>query len=373
MKGSLSSFELRRVIEELQFLVGGKIEKIFQQEKPIDDFLFSLHIPGKGKQYLFLSLPKVICLSSFKPVFPLAPPGFCTGLRRKITNARITAISQHHFERIVKIGLMTKQGPSTLIIEFLSPGNIILVNEENKILSVLHPKIWSEQRRLLPAKQYAFPPQQLDPAALSLLQFTELIKQSKKESLVKFLAIECSLGGVYAEEVVHRAGVEKNQSPAKLSDENTQKVYAALHELFAQKTEAFIFNNEAFPLALAGLSQENAFKGSFNEAVAQIALADLTSQEKETANKEATSQLSKTGKIIALQEQALQGLERKEKENQHKGELLYTHYAEIKLVLDKVTQLRKVASWSEIKELTKDIDIIERIDEKTGSIFVNVE
>ena len=86
MKSSLSSYELTHVVAELQDFIGAKIEKIFQQAKPKDDFLFSLHVPGKGRKHLYLSLPHAICLSSFKPAFPTMPPAFCSSLRRKITN-----------------------------------------------------------------------------------------------------------------------------------------------------------------------------------------------------------------------------------------------------------------------------------------------
>ncbi len=58
MKQSLSSFELSHIVSELDWLVGAKIEKVFQQAKPVDDVLVSLHVPSKGKVFLFLSLQK---------------------------------------------------------------------------------------------------------------------------------------------------------------------------------------------------------------------------------------------------------------------------------------------------------------------------
>ena len=71
---SLSSYDLFHIIKELQVLVGGKVEKIFQQDnkeerlelkrnkssqqqvKTIDDFLFNIHVTGKGKHLLYLSI-----------------------------------------------------------------------------------------------------------------------------------------------------------------------------------------------------------------------------------------------------------------------------------------------------------------------------
>ncbi|MCF7798465.1 NFACT family protein [Candidatus Woesearchaeota archaeon] len=373
MKGALSSFELRHVVRELQFLVGAKIEKVFQQEKPTDDFLFSLHVSGKGKQLLYVALPRLLCVSSFKPVFPDAPPGFCTSLRRKITNARITAIEQHHFEKIIKITLSTKHGSSNLIMEFIPPGNMLLTTEDNKILSVLHAKIWSEERKLLPGKQYSFPPEQLDPSLLSRPQFAELLQGSTKESVVKSLAIDCSLGGLYAEEVTHQAGVEKSKAPRALSEADVEQLYDALHDLFVAPTTPFIFNHEAFPILLKDVAGGVAKEPSFNEAIAKVALASLTKQEEVDANKDATQKLSKTETVIKKQEQMLVGLQQKEIDNQKKGELIYTHYAEIKVLLDKITDLRKLASWDEIEAMCEDIDLVEKVDKNTGTIYINVD
>jgi len=195
---SLSSYDLFHLIKELQVLVGGKVEKIFQQDnkeerlelkkskssqqqvKTIDDFLFNIHVPGKGKHFLYLSLPKIACLSSFKPTFPEVPPHFCSALRRKLNGARIIGIKQHNFERIILIEFNTKNGNSTLIVELFSSGNMILIDEENKILSVLHNKIYSDERKLLPAKQFVFPPAQKNPLELNEEQLSEIIKNSEK-------------------------------------------------------------------------------------------------------------------------------------------------------------------------------------------------
>jgi len=373
MKTVLSSFELRHLASELQFLVGAKIEKIFQQAKPKDDFLFSLHIPSKGKQFLFVSLPHLLCLSDFKPSFPDTPPGFCSALRRKITGARITSVTQHGFERIVVIGLSTPQGESKLVLELIPPGNMLLVDGSNKILSVLHPKIWNDERALLPAKQYVFPPLQLDPASLSFEQCKELCKQSNKESVVKMLAIDTSLGGVYAEEVLRRAKIEKSLLPPSLTDAQISALFDALHNLFAEKTKPFVYNGEAFPLLLGNISTEVSVCESFNEAVAKIALSGLTAAEEKTMQKENVQAVSKTEKVIRSQEQLLSGLERAQEENQQKGELIYQHYAQVKLLLDKILELRKISSWAEIKALCADISFIHSIDEHKGIVYVNLE
>lgn len=371
MKTQLSSFELRHLLQEFQFLVGAKIEKVFQQPKPRDEFLLVLHVPGKGKQYLYISLPNVLCLSSFKPVFPNTPPSFAASLRRKITNARIQSISQKDFERIVIIELSTKQGLSYLYLELFSSGNLILCDENNKILSVLHPKVWQD-RTILPAKQYAFPPIQLNPLDLDLDKFKEVIKQSAKESLVKALAISCSLGGEYSEELISRTNLDKNSKPESLSDDDLNLLFNSLKVLLRQETNAFKSGNNIYPIELKG-KKDLVPVDSFNDAIQDVVLSRLEKQEEQSFTKINTKTQSKFEKIIAAQKKQLKSLEKSEKENYSKGELIYSQYQSLKILLDKISELRSEGkSWADIKKFIKQVPQVKRLDESKGLLELDI-
>lgn len=372
MKSQLSSFELRHLLSEFQFLVGAKIEKVFQQPKPRDEFLFVLHVPGKGKQYLYLSLPDIICLSSFKPVFPEVPPHFAAGLRRKVSNARIQSITQKDFERVIIIELSTKLGASFLIIEFFTPGNIILVDENYKILSVLHPKKWQD-RSVLPAKEFLFAPAQRNPLDLTLDSFVELLKNSDKDSLVKSIAVDCSLGGEYAEEVVFRSGLDKNVSPGTLVVDDIAKLFAALTSLLHEKTNAHASQKAMYPIKFQS-KQDLLPVPSFNEAIEKYILSAIEHEEKKTFTVHATKTQSKFEKIISAQQKQLASLEKSEVENQEKGELIYAQYTALKTLLDKIDELRSEGkSWADIKEVLKAVPQVKKLDESTGTLELDLE
>ena len=364
MKDTVSSFELRHIIAELQELVGAKIEKIFQQEKPLDDFLFSFHVPGKGKRYLFLSLPHALCLSSFKPSFPESPPSFCSSLRRKITNAKITGLVQQGFERIVVIQLMTRHGPSSLIIELFSSGNIILVDENNIILATLHRKIWNENRKIIHGQTYQFPSEQIDPSALTREEFDQLLGTSTKESLVTFLAIDLSLGGTYAEYILSRTSLDKTQAPSSLS--SSKELVDEIRNLFSQKTQAVIKDSQAFPIPVVPGDAVD----TFNEAIGMILLSKLQKEEQKELAKTQTESLSKFDKVISSQSHQKKGLEESAKKNQEAGELIYTHYQEIKEVLEKIRKLKSYCSWDEIRLELKKYSYVASLDEHNGQLQV---
>jgi predicted ribosome quality control (RQC) complex YloA/Tae2 family protein len=369
----LSAFEVRHLVGELQDLVGAKIEKIFQQEKPLDDFLFQLHKPGSGKTHIFVSLPGIICQSSFKPVFPDNPPSFCSALRRKISGARIQAITQHNFERIIEFTLSTKHGESTLLIELFSSGNIILFVDRKKILSVLHPKVYSQERKLLPGQTYAYPQAQTNPYLFSQESFIQFIHQTQKDSIVTFLAVDCSLGGNYAQEVVALANIDKDKDPHQLAESEQQILFNALKTVLSYETKAFQISGEKIsPIPLQS-EQAQALDLSFNELVAQVALAELEEAEDKSFSKEKKESLTKFAKVLRSQEQQLQGLQISEKENQAKGELIYTHYQEVQTILHTISQLRKTNSWKEIKEALKDNPLVDSLDEYKGLVTVELE
>lgn len=370
---SLSSFELHRIVDELKVLIGAKIEKIFQAAPPKDEFLFVLHVPSLGKRYLYLLLPDVLCLSSFKPVFPDQPPHFCSSLRRKITNARITNIAQQGFERIVNIDVETKLGESRLVIEFLAPGNIILHLPDNKILSVLHPKVWSEERKLLPAKQYAYPSPQTNPYSLTQESFHKLLLETTKESVVKSLAIDASLGGTYAQEVITRSGLDGDLSPQKLSLEQSASLFQALTQVLHAPTQAVVVQGKAHPFLLQKTAVEHVKQcDSYNLALEEVALAQAEHTAQVQNSREQKEQLSKVQKILKAQEQQLSGLEKSKVAQREKGELIYKHYIPIKELFAKIEELRKEHDWSEIKEILKGHPLAPEIKEHDGMLYLEL-
>jgi predicted ribosome quality control (RQC) complex YloA/Tae2 family protein len=372
MKSQLSSFELRHLLQEFQHLVGAKIEKVFQQPKPRDEFLFVLHVPSKGKQFLYISLPDVLCISSFKPTFPTIPPHFASSLRRKITNARIQSIVQKDLERIVIIELSTKQGTSFLIIELFTPGNIILCDDSYKILSVLHPKQWQD-RSVLPGKQYEFPSAQVNPYDLTIDTFKEIIKNTDRDSLVKAIATECSLGGEYSEELLLLAKMDKNKNPKDLSDSEIMTVFSSLTFLLNAPVDACKSKDCIYPIRLQGKKDLVAID-SFNYAIQELILSKLETREETSFTKHVTKTKSKFERIIQAQKKQLRSLEKSEKENQIKGELIYSHYQSLKTLMDKITELRnKGQSWDEIKEIIKQVPQVKNLDESKGILELDLE
>ena len=175
MKKSISSIELACLVKEFQSIVDGKVNKIWllggSQGK---ELLLQLHIPNKGKKYLKVKAPDFTYLTDFKPETPVKPHGFCMFLRKRLNNARIRSVEQIDFERILKIVFEKKEGKMILYAELYTPGNFILTDENNKILSALETKKWKD-REIKKGLEYVYPKLKYNFLKLKQSELTELI------------------------------------------------------------------------------------------------------------------------------------------------------------------------------------------------------
>ena len=87
-KKSLSSLEIAALVQEMQFLVKGKISQIYHQEP---ELVLQLHAVGQGKQLLKIIPGKLLCLTKDKNA-PDKPTGFCLQLRKYMDGAIIQSL-----------------------------------------------------------------------------------------------------------------------------------------------------------------------------------------------------------------------------------------------------------------------------------------
>jgi len=133
MKRQLASFDICMVVSELQELLGSYIDKTYQLTR--DELLIKVNNRKiKQKEVIFVRNGELICTTQKKFETPLKPTTFAMTLRKYILNGRITAITQHEFDRIINLKISKKEGEYILIIEFFSDGNIILKNHLHVLL-----------------------------------------------------------------------------------------------------------------------------------------------------------------------------------------------------------------------------------------------
>jgi predicted ribosome quality control (RQC) complex YloA/Tae2 family protein len=228
MKDGLASFDLLALTAELQPLVGGYLDKVYQRA---DEIVLKVNVSGQGRREVYAKVGKWICLREV-PDKPETPPPFAATLRQHLDNARIAAIEQRGFDRIL---ILRFDRGSQLVFELFGKGNVVLVRDGTTVAAFARAKF--RDRTVGPGFPYDFPPPAADPFAMTFESFAAALVAAKG-SLVKALASGMNLGGPYAEEVCLRAGVEKNAKASGPEDERLPRVHAALLDLHRQVRDA---------------------------------------------------------------------------------------------------------------------------------------
>ncbi|MFH1073047.1 MAG: NFACT family protein [Nanoarchaeota archaeon] len=370
MKSELSAMDMHYLVKEFQVLIDGKIDKIYEGEEDRKDFLFRFHVPGKGKISLRVHLPNLIYITECKGDFPEQPPGFCMFLRKYLQNARVRKIEQVGFERILKFTFEHKVNEKVetyyLIVELFSKGNMILCDSTMKIKSPLESQSWAD-RTIRGNTPYLLPPAATDTLNLNLEEFSTMVRMTKMDSIVKCLAVDLALGGLYAEELLCLVDIDKNMK--KLSKEDIGRLYDELHILKDKEVKAVKVGEEILPFPFKSIPETGQSYPSFS------AVLDDGLSGKERVVKEKKEKATKKDKIMFIineQENKIKGFEKQAVESQKKGELIYENYTLVKEILQELKKAREKHTWKEIKERLKGHKIIKEIDEKEGKVVVEL-
>ncbi|MBW2996305.1 NFACT family protein [Candidatus Woesearchaeota archaeon] len=366
---TLSALDLHYLVQEFQFLINARIDKIYCPRKK--EIFIEAFAPTKGKFTLKID-EKTIFLTELKPASK-QPSEFCMFLRKKLANARIRKIQQLGFERIIALDLESKAGKFQLIAELFSKGNLILA-KTNKILIASEYQNWKD-RTIRPNIQYKHPEKEYNFLTLKQAQLQSLLSKTNKENLVKALAIDLGLGGIYSEEACLLSNIDKNKTPKELSPTETQLLYSTLEKLKSQKpspTTAYkdkeVFDLTPFPLKLySGLKQEKAksFSSILNDYFSNI--VSIIQKQKEH------TQIKRIQDIIKKQKTDIASLEKQEQDNHKKAEILYNNYQLISKTLTELNQISKKHSWKEIKEKLKTHKLIKQVIPAEKSVVIELK
>jgi len=363
----LSAIEVQYITAELQYLVGARLDQVYQQAKK--ELIFQFHVRSKGRALLKVRVPYAAYLATNKATPPVNP-GFCALLRKKLKNSTLKAVTQPGFERIIQLQFSSKNGHLDLIFELFSKGNVILT-QNRKIIAAAEKQSWSS-RTVAVNESYTLPPPVTDPRSLEDKQLQSLLKSTNKTDLVRFLALELSLGGLYAEEVCLLSGIDKKKIPAAITITEVSKLLNALKKLLISKPSPSIILENNHPIDAVPVNMnyyKNHDKKEFKSYSEALEAFFLTT---ETKDSRYDKEISRLQTIIDHQQSTILEAKNLAQKSSKTGELIYEHYQEVKLLLETVNNLRKSKGWLAVKQLKKSNKKLKSIDDKTGKIVVDL-
>jgi len=367
MSKEISSFDIYQLVSELQEIKGSFVDKIYQLNR--DDLLIRINnVNKKTKENIFIRNSKFLCVTQREFEKPLQPTLFAMVLRKHLNNGKITEISQHEFDRIIKFKIIKREDFYHLIIELLSNGNIILVDRNNIIVNCLIKQVWAH-RKILPKEKYLPPPPQINPFNLTFEHFKNIFRNSDKD-VVRTLAVDLNLGGTYAEEICLKSKIEKNLLAKNLSEEKILLLYNSLNKLLntfkegKNKPIIAIKNGtvDVYPIKLESISdkyEKIEEINSLNEGIEK--LIDIVEKDK----KEKTKKENKIEKLIRQknqQEAMISTLKDEIERKIREGETLYLNYDKCSKLLEEIKEITKEKDKEDYLEKIKSNPIVKEIE-----------
>lgn len=378
MRNELTSLDFLALKTELKKLEGARIDKVYQRNRELTIHVYN---PGDKKYRIFLA-PGKSFITSYKRDNPEKPPNFCMMLRKHLSGSKITRIEQRNLDRVIEFHTDDKM----LVAELFGKGNYILVKKEgNVILQALDAQEWSD-RKIYRGEEYVPPPSGTDPRDIDTLKNFVSSKQ-----IVKVLASDIGLGGVYSEEILERAGVDKEERSDRLGEKSLEKIYIEMNDLVAQMSSGRLkpriyYDEKGDPVDVAPLIMEKyrefdkktfkSFSSALDTYFTERQKAEYRRQKREAYRKKK----HKLEGMKKQQEQKIKGMENSLEEKKEIGDLIYHNYGTVEDIIDTLRRARKNYSEEEVREkLTgekaqgvREAQIIEDIRDGMSKVVVDL-
>jgi len=349
-------FAITKELDKL--LINSTISNIYE----IEDLLILKLRTNEGKKNLIIKSDTRINLTNYDYPIPKYPSQYIISLRKFLKNRRILKVSQYNFDRIVIFELYNPNSePWKLIVELFNKGNYILI-DENSIIKVAKKYKKFKDRDVLAGKEYLFPKSRgIDFLSINQDEFKELIKNSDTE-VVRNLARNINIAGLYSEEVCFRAGIDKNSIGIDLSDEDLSNLFKSFKDLRNQllfgDTNAYIVKNRKgteisvvpFEIKIYNEFDKRNFD-SFNNAVDEF-FSKIDSKELiKPSDEKVLEKIKQQEKILKNQIDYLEELKLKKKNYYEKGDFIYAHFKSLENMFNTIiTAKSKGYLWEEINE-----------------------
>ncbi len=354
-----TNFDVFAISKELnEILMGGNIANVYEVE---DILIFKINT-FQGKKILIIKSDSRINRTEYDYPIPKYPSQYMMSLRKFLKNRRVVSVSQHNFDRIVILELSNPDGqPWKFIIELFNKGNFILIDDRN-IIKVAKKYRKFKDRDVLAGKEFIFPQSRgKDFLTVNKDVFFELFTDSDEE-IVRHLARNINIAGLYSEEICYRAEIDKKKKGSDLSNDDLNILFNSFKEirndlLFGEIKAHIILSKDgteitALPFEMEIFKDhEKKFFETFNEAVDSF-FSKLDSEVIKKPSDQAIKQRIKAQeKILKNQLEYLEELKKKKKMYYKQGEFVYANFNSLEKLFSVILNARrKNYSWEEINK-----------------------
>ena len=388
MEDSLSFVEVAVLVRELKNkLIGSRIRRIYHPNKK--ELIIRFY--KNDKINLRVLVPRYMSITEYKKENPTQPSHFCMFLRKYLTNAELIDVKQLKMERIIEFKFEKNNEKFLLIFELFSKGNIIICNENKEILIPLNVQFWKD-RKIKPHEEYKLPPSRYDFDNIEPLTFKTNIINSSRNQIVKCLAVDIGLGGIYAEEICKLSNIDKKKHPEELTQNELailiDNIISLLEKAQSGEINPNIVLEEDKPIDVQPFELEiyseklKKFFENYNKALDYFFVQYMSKKVVSEKEDKIDRELFKQEAILKQHTMYLEELEQKSEIYKKQGDYIYQHLGKLKDIFNNLKNAKQQGkSWEEIQSIIEkgkeegniEAKMIQRIVPDSGLIVIDFE
>ena len=312
---TLAGIELNYLVNKISKEVQGYyVSNIWGITK--DSILFKLHHPEKSDVFMVISTSGV-WLTSVK-IEPIESNRLLKRLRSDLLRFKIKKIEQIGSERIAYFTFEGFDKEFVIIGEFFGDGNILLCNEEMKILALQH-SIDVRHRKLGVGMNYATPPTSgLDIFHIKESDFEDL----KTSDLIagKWLGRTLGLPKKYVEGIFETANIDPKKIGKNFSHDEIQRILETtktiVSDVITGNHDPIVIKNEkteVIPIKLGKKNENYTSVNSFMEGLDNVFTESIIEKGRTAQSSDSDKKIKDLETQISEQEKAIETV--KEKSN----------------------------------------------------------
>jgi predicted ribosome quality control (RQC) complex YloA/Tae2 family protein len=379
LQRKLSSFDIHTVVFELQRIKNAIIEKSYQISK--DEIIIKItQVETKKKEILYIKNGGFLTVTDKSFETPARPSNFIMALRKYVQNGRILDIIQHEFDRIINIRIGKKQGIFTLIIEFFSDGNIIIVDPEGHIIIPFIQQTWAH-RKVKGRQLYQPPPSQINPFTMSKHSFSDILHDSNAD-VVRTLAVKLNLSGPIAEEICQKTDIDKTVQASKLDEIQQDHLFYILQDflkkfenhqyqpVIIKKDDIFV---DVLPFPFESYKDSEMIPiETFTRGLSMVIPYDEPIQKKSSGESKQDERIGKLYRMLAQQQKKINELDETINLKMHQGELIYLHYNTVDNLLHTIQKAMDEKEKNKAIISINNLDIVNIFDPKKNKLIITL-
>ncbi len=314
---------------------------------------------------------------------PALQTSFTKYLREMMQNTKLQSIEQVEFDRIIQFNFSTNKQGKKIVIEQFSQGNIIVLDEENKILRPMRAKDYSSRSLHHDLKYQPPVSTKIHPNNFTYesLQKDKIKEGSPITSVITHLV---NIPPFYAQEAIQRSGLDQKTPSEQLSENQWKTVCENVRSLTSFKLSARIYykneESESNPTPIAFSPFElKKFEGlpgitfkefeTFSQALEEYYLPIWKDKIESQNNQSSTNALSKLNFTLNEQIKAKDKFSAQIEEGNLSGKWIMENSYIVQEIISKALELRK--SGLKKAEMETELNKFAKSQGQEFSILVN--